>query len=201
MSSSGNGSPRSSPSAAFIAAAAVRHAEAAVVVDVGGAAARRARTCRADRPSRWSATRRRRRPPRHAPACLCTVLQRARRCDRAPRPSWPGRAAPFDDRTSGVVSRSGCARVAAGRPSLDAEAALVDRETWRSPARRATPAVPRRASRTAARSTGNASRSCDWASGWGPPPTCLLVVLASGTAAVVLIVRRVRLWPDRDWSA
>ena len=85
-----------------------------------------ARTCRAGRPSRWSATRRRRRRPRHGRARCCTSLKLRARCDRAPRPSWPAQLAVRRSRTSGVVSRSGCASVAAGRPSFDAEAALVD---------------------------------------------------------------------------
>ena len=106
-----------------------RHAPAAVVVDLAGAERRRGRTCRAGRPSRWSAHRRRRRRPRPGRARACSAAQPRRPRGRAPRPRrgraarrWRGRG------PAGVVSRSRLPAQPGRRPALAAQRALVDRE-------------------------------------------------------------------------
>ena len=72
----------------------------------GWCPARPGRTCRAGRPSRWSARRRRRRRPRRGRAPPAAARSR-RRPGRAPRPTTAGRSSPVArSRTSGVVSRS-----------------------------------------------------------------------------------------------
>ena len=86
------------------------HAQPAVVVDVAASSGRRARTCRADRTSRWSGTRRRARRSRPARARLAAAQSRRPRA-RSPRPSTASaEAAPArTDRAAAAVSRrSGC---------------------------------------------------------------------------------------------
>ena len=131
---SGNGSPRSSPKARLPPAAADAHAEPAVVVDLRWCRARRGRTCRAGRPSRWSARRRRRRRRRPAP-CSARAAREARRGrGRAPRPRTPraaGRAAP--------------SRTQRGREALGVSRAARRTSSPSGTARRGWPGTPRTA--------------------------------------------------------
>ena len=102
-----------------------RHAEPAVVVDLAGAAARPGRTCRAGRPSRWSARRRRRPRPRPAPCAARSA--RSRPATRSSASSQVGRRAARRSprsRTSGVVSRSRWPQQPGRGPALAAQRPL-----------------------------------------------------------------------------
>ena len=104
------------------------HAVAAVVVDVRRAAARRARTCPAGRPSRWSA-RRCRTPPAPAAPCASRSAEQPLGDEVERRvPASPARAARRRRARAACVDALGWSSSAAGGEALDAHLAAVDRE-------------------------------------------------------------------------
>ena len=128
------------------------HAEPAVVVDAAACAARRGRTCRAGRPSRWSARRRRsrrRRRGRARPACavIAAAIRSSASSQLAGRSGCvAGVAGP-----AGWCSRSRVVEQLGGGPALRAQPAAVGREVGAAdqldravrPARQRHPALQR----------------------------------------------------------